>query len=265
MIFRGIHVFTGKKKRTISRNNINFEVDITEGIDLSIFLFGNFQNHIVDNPYVSISDDAVIFDVGANIGTMTLTFAKKAVKGKVYAFEPTNYAYQKLVKNISLNPGLSKRITTIQTFLGNETAKNHGMKAYASWKVDKKRSGVHPLHGGSVQQTSEVGSVSMDDFCSENNIEKLDLIKIDTDGYEFEILKGAEKTITKHSPVIILEIGLYLLEEHNVKTEQFFDFLNSKGYKIISSKKGKIISKDNYMSHIPMNSTIDVIAVPSKK
>lgn len=264
-IYRLIRIFLHKEKYNIRRSKINYEIDISEGIDLSIFLFGCFQKHVINNKYISIPRDAVIFDIGANIGAMTLKFAQKAPNGRVYAFEPTDYAYKKLIKNISLNPGLKERITPVQKFFGKKTTTIHGMKAYSSWKINKKVNQAHPFHGGSIRSAVNISAISIDDFCRENDIKRLNLIKIDTDGYEYQVLQGAQKTLLELSPTIIFEIGLSQFNEYNVKVkfEQFLDFFLSKGYRLINSKNGNVITKDNYLRHIPLNSTFDVIALRS--
>ena len=95
-------------------------MDLSEGIDLSLFLFGNFQSYVVQNKYFSLEKDAIVFDVGANVGSMSLRFAQGASEGHVYAFEPTDYAFKKLQRNLSLNPKLAERISAVQQFLADE-------------------------------------------------------------------------------------------------------------------------------------------------
>ncbi len=84
-----LHTILRKNNRLIRRNNVVYEVDLSEGVDLSLFLFGNFQGHVTNKKYFTLKDDAVIFDVGANIGSMAFRFAQQAPQGRVYAFEPT--------------------------------------------------------------------------------------------------------------------------------------------------------------------------------
>lgn len=263
-LYRFIRLFIRNDNCRICRKGIYYDIDLSEGIDLSLFLFGHFQICVVTSGLVSLREDSVIFDVGANIGSMALAFAQKATNGRVYAFEPTDYAYRKLVKNISLNPGLRERITTVQTFIGRETAINHNMQAYSSWKIDKKKAGTHHVHGGSIMETKDIGVLSIDDFCSNNDIKKVDLIKIDTDGYEYQVLTGAEKTLIKHSPTVLFEIGIYILEESHVTFEQYLKFFDLTGYRLMNSKNSGIITRDNYMKHIPLKSTIDIIALHHK-
>src|ERR1043166_7297998 len=102
ILYKFTTLFAGRKRRVIVRNGVKYEVDLSEGIELSLFLFGKYQSHITANPFLKIPADGVILDVGANVGLMTLQFASVVPNGKVYAFEPTFYALERLKKNIAL-------------------------------------------------------------------------------------------------------------------------------------------------------------------
>ena len=95
----------------VNRKGINWFLDLKEGIDFSIFLLGSFEPSTISVYSKLIKQGNYIFDVGANIGAHTLHFAKLiGEKGKVFSFEPTNYAYDKLIRNVELNDDLSSRI-----------------------------------------------------------------------------------------------------------------------------------------------------------
>jgi FkbM family methyltransferase len=255
--------FVGKDKKVINRNNINYEVDISEGIDLSLFLFGNFQQHIINNKHIQIKSDDVILDIGANVGCICLEFAKKVPHGKVYAFEPTYYALKKLTKNLALNPALSERITVIQSFVSDESKQQPKITAYSSWKVDGKRSKEdHQIHFGTPKNTYRIPSISLNDFFQQQQINKLNLIKIDTDGHEYEIFKGAEDIIRRFRPVIIFEICIYLMEEKGINFDFYETFFRNLNYSLIECKTNKIVDSSNYRKYIPKNGGTDLIALP---
>lgn len=252
----------GKKRRIINRNGLFFEADLSEGLDLSLFIFGNFQKHVSENSYLKIPDESVIFDVGANVGIMALQFAKAAPKGKVYAFEPTHYAYNKLQRNLELNTQIDN-VITIQTFVSRESSAQHQLKAYSSWKVDGKRAdNKHPVHGGTAMPASDVHAVSLDDFCEREKISRLDFIKIDTDGYEMDVLFGAAGCIKTFKPQIIFEIGLYVMEEHNITFMDYWDFFKGMNYELFDSANKKPVNPLNYQKLIPAKGTIDILALP---
>ena len=159
---------------------MNYEIDISEGIDLALYLFGNFQSHVTDNKFIKLPDDAVIFDVGANIGSVSLRLARKYPFSNIYAFEPTDYAYSKLKKNIELNPDLETRIIPTQVFLTSTEGQDHGMSIFSSWPVDTVNGDRHPIHFG-IEKSSTDKQITIDKFAKDNNISRIDFIKIDTE------------------------------------------------------------------------------------
>ncbi|MGZ4044315.1 MAG: FkbM family methyltransferase [Bacteroidia bacterium] len=217
ILYKFVTLFVGKDKRVIERDGVKYEVDLAEGIELSLFLFGKFQSHITNNKFLKIKEDFVIIDIGANVGLMTLQFAKLVPKGKVISFEPTFYALQRLKDNLALNPELAKRVTVINSFVSEKSDSNPEIVAYSSWKVNGERNdNDHPVHLGTPKSSEGVPSISLNDFVEKENINRIDFIKIDTDGHEYEVFRGAEKAIAKLRPVIIFEIGLYVMDEKKI-------------------------------------------------
>jgi len=264
-IYHVLRIFLHRDQYIIQRSGICYEVNLREGIDLSLFLMGSFQGYIVGNNLFSLPNDAVVLDVGANIGSMALRFAQLAKQGHVYAFEPTDFAFEKLLRNVSLNPELSRRITPVQSFLSDHSEARCQIRVYASWKIDGTVAVKHPLHGGIIQPAEGVSAVTIDDFCKKRGLHRVDLIKIDTDGHELEVVRGAHKTIEKYRPCVIFEAGLYIMKEHKVAFELFFDYFSYRGYTLINCKNGKIITLDNYFKQIPLRYTTDIVALPSER
>jgi FkbM family methyltransferase len=259
------HTILRNNNHLIKRKGVVYDVDISEGVELSLFLFGNFQDHVTNKKYFTIKDDAIIFDVGANIGSMAFRFAQQVPHGHVYAFEPTDFAFRKLLNNLALNPHLAKRINPIQLFLSDQTKSDHQIQAYASWKVDGSISNTHPMHGGAVKTAKSVPAVTLDDYCLKHRINKIDLIKIDTDGHEFRVLSGANRIVKENLPYIIFEIGLYVLQEQNISFEQIYAYFVNYDYYLLNAKNGKQITLQNYTYQIPKRSTTDLLAFPPKQ
>ena len=264
VIYRIFSLLSFKKIRTITRHGINYEIDIAEGIDLTVFLFGNFQKHIVKNKIINLPDAAVVFDVGANIGVISLGIAKLLGTGMVYSFEPTHYAYSKFKKNLELNMNLAPRIKLMQLLVSDECKEISNMDIYSSWRLDDYGKDKHSVHMGTAKPANGISSVTLDAFCNENQITRLDLIKIDTDGHEHKVLKGARESILKFKPKIIFEIGIYLMNEHNIDFSFYYNFFQSINYNLVDNKNGNIIDNKNYRRFIPYNSTTDIIAIPAK-
>lgn len=264
-LYKLVKLFFRQDQRQIKRKGIKYAIDLREGLDLSLFLFGNFQSHVSDNTLLTVDHDASVYDVGANFGLMSLKYADRlGDQGKVYAFEPTDYAFEKLEQNLGLNPVLAKKVTTVKTFLSDNSQKDYQEKVYSSWRIDsiKDADNRHPVHMGEEQPSQGIGTTTLDDFSRENQVKNLQLIKIDTDGHEHKILVGAKETIKTYRPKIIFEIGLYIMEEKGISFQFYHDFFLPLNYQLINAQNNKKITLSNYQQQIPSRGTTDIIALP---
>lgn len=209
--FRLLHVArkaVGKSDRLVARRSgIVWELDLAQGIDLSIYLFGTFEAGTARFYRRLISSGDVVIDIGANIGAHTLPFAKLVGDaGRVIAFEPTLWAFQKLKTNISLNPHISPRIEAVQAMLtaGENTAV--AAEAYSSWPLQH-GAALHPVHSGQLMSTSGAVSTTLDAAVSERVLPRLDFIKLDVEGNELEVLRGAQATLRRFRPRILMEFS----------------------------------------------------------
>ena len=262
-IYLVITLFMKQKVRTIQRQGIAYEVDLEEGIDFSVFLFGSFQKFIWDNPYCKFPEKPVLFDIGANIGTMALPLAKTYKQATIIAIEPTDFAFRKLSRNVALNPELAKRIQLEQAFVTEKSSESQTIMAYASWNISRNDSRKHPIHGGIKKESKEVLVTSLDDYCRDHNVGKVDFIKIDTDGHEFKVLQGASEILKTSRPVVIFEIGQYFLLEQKITFDEIFNFFKSLDYTLVDLKTDLPVTLENYKSIIPPQATTDLVAVPS--
>ena len=122
LLFNILILFGFKRKMFAKRSLINWYLDLSEGIDLSIFLLGSFQGEVVKSIFKTIinynsrkNSFFSIIDVGSNIGDKSLSLSKKLIDEnfhnfKIFSIEPTNYAFKKQIKNINLNPFLKKKL-----------------------------------------------------------------------------------------------------------------------------------------------------------
>lgn len=215
---------------------------------------------------MSIKEGWTVIDVGANIGAMTLAFAKLVGnKGKVIAFEPTDYAYKRLLRNISLNSALAPVINVNKCFVSTHDTMRSDMKAFSSWRLDSNDKDIHPVHLGKVMEASETPSVSLDSFISEHKLSRVDLLKIDTDGYELEVLKGSSELLKKFGPYVIFECGQYVLRERGQTLDDFVALFENYNYELFNSQNGMKLTAKNIANEVPLLSTIDIIAVPKRK
>lgn len=265
VIYRGLRLAWRDERYRICRGGIYYEVDLSEALDLALFLFGHFQSHVTRAKYFSLPADGVVLDVGANFGLMSLRFAQLAPQGQVYAFEPTDYAFGKLRRNLALNAELAARITPVQTFVSDSAIPARPIPAYSSWKVDGHPKNVHPIHGGLLCAGDSARVTTIDDECDARQINRVDLIKVDTDGHEYWVLRGAARTLERYRPFIIFEVGMYLMKERGVTFEEYVDYLTPLGYRLVNSKNGRVVTRQDYARHIPLYATTDILAIPERQ
>lgn len=264
VLYQGLPPSYRRGRHRVTRGGIRYEVDLTEGIDLSLFLFGGFQRHVTQSRLVTIPADGVVFDVGANAGVMALQFARLVPRGHVYAFEPTHYAFARLRTNLGLNPDLAARITATQSFVSAHSGDRPASRVFASWKVDGTRGDDrHPVHLGTPVSAEGVGTTTVDDFVAHHGLSRLDFIKIDTDGHELEVLKGAAATLRRFRPAVVFEIGLYVMRERGIDFSVYEEYFGSLGYRVLDSKTGREITRANHQRIIPARGTIDALALPT--
>lgn len=260
LLYRIISILGITKNRIIKRNGINYKVDLSEGIDLSIFLFGSFQSHVWKLTELK-KEPEVIFDIGANIGSISLPFAKNFSKSIVYAFEPTFYAFDKLNENLKLNPELKKRIIPIQVFLSDEVKEVSNQAVYSSWKVDGSKQD-HPIHGGILQKATN-NQITLDSFVKEEKLKTVDLIKIDVDGFELDILRGASETIDRFRPIIVFEFMGHTGDSTNLEFAKYSELFEKKNYKLFESKSKIPLTVNNIEKNVPKYGGIDILCLPN--
>jgi FkbM family methyltransferase len=198
------------------RNDIHWSLDLKEGIDFSIFIFGYFEKQTTETLDRLIKKNYVIIDIGANIGAHTLHMAKNVGdKGKVYAIEPTNYAFNKLERNIAINPAINSRVIAKQLLLISENNKDtitNGV--YSSWPLVRVKN-RHHVHRGIEMSISGAEKSTLDNMVIDQQISKIDIIKLDVDGNELDILIGGQKSIIEFKPVFVMELGPDQYENNN--------------------------------------------------
>jgi FkbM family methyltransferase len=165
-------------------------------------------------------DSEVILDVGANIGCTALLFGE--LSKKVYAFEPSQLTFKFLEKNI-LNSNL-KNIFPQNMGLGAELGE------YPLTYAPSDRSGAFVSNKTQASAGHTVEKIiirQMDEVLDSLNISRVDFIKIDVEGFEGEVLRGAKQTLANNKPTVILELNHWCLNLQRTSVPDFFDLLRS--------------------------------------
>mgnify|MGYP004596167143 FL=1 len=162
-----------------------FKYPLEIEVFITFYIFGLKQYNIKN--IFEVKNDAVVFDIGAFKGDTAYFFSKKCSnKARIYAFEPDENNYKILLK-IKDKYKLNNVIASNILFSNSETEINF-------LSMDLNRPAV------------KMKSTTIDKFVEENNIEKIDYIKMDVEGAEKNILEGAIKTIKKFKPSLAIAI-----------------------------------------------------------
>jgi FkbM family methyltransferase len=140
--------------------------------------------------YLATDKKIVVFDVGANIGDYAREVLAVSGNAKIYAFEPHPRTYVELAKVAgiqSFNVAFGDRESVLELF-------DYAGVADGSQHASIFRDVIEGIHKG--KSTSHLVSCTrVDDFCEQHNIDSIDLLKIDTEGNELSVLRGAKKLI----------------------------------------------------------------------
>lgn len=173
-----------------------------------------------------IGPEDVVLDIGANIGFHTVTMAEAAHKGHVFAFEPVPEMAERNSANCALNR--LDNVTLVPCALGVEEAEldmlvnigGEGLQGTSTFLADNFN--VHGNPGCYEKRPMKVRR--LDGLISELGIEsRIGFMKIDTEGFDTQVIEGGLETIRKNNPVIIVEAHSKRLEQAGKSWQWYLD------------------------------------------
>ncbi len=186
------------------------------------------------------SVNPIIFDIGGNKGQSIERFLKCFSNPKIYSFEPNPDDFKYLVKkyqnnkNIILNNiALGDEISTIPLNVSINTGNSsfYAFKKNTEWMRIRSNQ-FNTTAEKYIEKIVKVNCTTVNSFCQKNKIDKIDLLKIDTQGYEDKILSGSSDLIDKKK-IEFIELEI-MLDEVYEKTMSFYDIESklSNNYKL---------------------------------
>ncbi len=241
-IIGGQYLYKHDTIRRCTRQGINYELHINDYLDHGIYFgFQDTDDFNRDSLMKLVRTGDVVLDIGANIGDTALHIAKILNnKGTVYAFEPSPGVFKRLEKNVSINPFSNVKLFNVA--LGDaegelsfvSTREQHTGGAYVS---------------KDLKTGTQVKVTTLDRFVEQNNIVHIDLIKVDTEGFELFIVKGAENTLRKLRPTLFMEVSENLLQRAGTSGSQLIALLESLKYRCSHAETGETITPQYDFSH----------------
>lgn len=242
----GNYLYAKGSVRICNRNGVNFALDLSDYSDWLLYFHSE-----VDNPkdvlsFVNTGD--TILDIGGNIGQTALMMAKKAGKtGRIVSFEPYPSTIKRFERNLSINEAIDN-VRLVKFGLGSEETV---VRMYQDCPTN---SGANRVLGNDSQSDVGIEKITvkvLDDFLpSEENLERIDFVKIDVEGYEMNVLKGAKKTLLKYKPKLFIEIDDANLKKQGSSAAELLTFLTDLSYEMTDlSNMRKISGVDEVTIH----------------
>lgn len=202
-------------------------------------------------------------DIGANIGDTTVPMALAAGKeGMVLGFDPNPYIFKILEKNATLNKEKTN-IIPLQcaiTETPGEFYYNSSEASFSNGGISREPSNVH----GPFQLSTKVPGINLSELLHkdyEDRLGNLSLIKVDTEGWDKEIIKSIADVITAYKPVIIAECFIKLSK---AEKEELYDTIHNKEYDLFYFEDFVEDTRVEKLSRETMNKsdTFNLYAVP---
>lgn len=172
-----------------------------------------------------------IIDIGAAIGEYSLYAANKYPKSKIYSFEPFPESFDLLKKNIKLN-NLNNQIYPFNKAVSD----NSNGEILSISKFGNQDNSTHKVFGGLYKSSINVSSTTINEILLKNNLDKVEILKLDCEGAEWKILFCSDKILNRIR-FITMELHRYedyklkdlvaFLEKNNFKVNQYSAYLEA--------------------------------------
>ncbi|MDX1627567.1 MAG: FkbM family methyltransferase [Fulvivirga sp.] len=249
-VFRKIYFKVNKNKVLINGRWVKIPADL-------ISFFSIRTNNVVEtelehflNRYLKEGD--VFIDVGASIGLVSL-FASNQVgaEGKVIAFEPNPWVYNRLSDIVRLNN--KKNIKTYELAI-SDTSGWLSLNLNNADSILMTRSSM--LFADQNAQHTEVLVSSLDTFIpSQTNI---DILKVDVEGVELEVLRGSRRLIEKQQPLVCVEIHGLFFDDHEKHVNEIFSFFDNMNYSCYNLYKKKEENNKSFIENTGFQGTDEI-------
>ena len=203
---------------------------------LSSFFGKNFGLHpFYDMQKLSVSDKPVIFDVGANIGQTVKNFTRIFRQCSVHAFEPSRVTFHSLENNTrSFRAGRDVRDVIVNNCALGSTC---GTQTFIENSHPDMSSFLEPSRDcwGEITAESRVEVNTVDAYCHKQGIDHIDILKTDTQGFDFEVLKGSQRLLDGNRiHMIYMEIIFSDMYTDQPSFEVIYQFLMDNRFRLVS-------------------------------
>ena len=176
-------------------DDISVHIDTTYKVE-RIMWTGEYEPPLIRFLQTHNTEGWTCFDVGANVGAVALALAKYVCpSGKVYAFEPGPPNQQRLRNNFTLNPKLLARMELLECGVSDQPGE-------LWWAEERGNPGNALL---SDIGTHKIQVTTLDAFLGNRQLKHVDFVKIDVEGMELQVMRGATQVLRSFHPAVYFE------------------------------------------------------------
>jgi FkbM family methyltransferase len=169
----------------------------------------------------------ILFDIGANEGQTIRKLRSVFPTGVIHSFEPSPSTFRVLSRAFGGAPGIVLNNSGVGSRAGTWELVENELTNMSSF--------LEPGDAwGAIKGRTPVSVVTLDQYCAERTIANIDFLKIDTQGFDYEVLRGADEILTAHRVSIVLtEITLDRMYKGIARYDAVFTFMADRNYRLV--------------------------------
>jgi FkbM family methyltransferase len=194
------------------------------------------QDALADARTIHGADIECVFDVGAHVGQSAAEFLDAFPGARIHSFEPAPAAFQEL-RNLARRHA---RVTPVNAAVGDQEGDADFFinKLSVTNSLLKASPGAGDFlvaaDGLDAREETRVPVLTLDGYCAAHGIERIDLLKLDTQGYELRVLDGSRGLIQRHAvPLIHLEVCFVRFYEQQPLFPEVYQYLYDRDYRLV--------------------------------
>lgn len=240
-LFRGAH---GTVRIDDFDGTMFINLRLSEHMQSRIFWVGYYSREVVAVMNKLLRPGMTFVDIGANIGEITLVAAKRVgTTGRVVSFEPVDRNLLELTRNMHDNA--LHNVTIVNNGLSDYEGTTNIYNSCGQGAENDENLGLNSIYAGTSDgiPIQTIKLTTLDTYLQTNPQERIDVIKIDIEGAELPCLRGAEDTLRRFKPHLIIEIQETSAIAGGYKQADILNFLAPHGYAFFRiGRAGKLIA-----------------------
>jgi FkbM family methyltransferase len=207
---------------------VRFETDLSDRIQRQMWA-GTYEPHVRACLDTLIEPGHVYVDIGGHIGYHAVAAAHRAgVNGQVFAFEADPVMYERLARNLEQFPWAHATRAAVWAQGGTLRFARSPVAQESGWGT------LSEVRDFDTCEHVDVRAISLDDWCCQTHLTRWDVMKLDAEGSELAVLRGAQGALEQFQPIMIVEINGIVLQQAGISSAEIVDFLTARSYRLFS-------------------------------